>query len=466
MIDTELYSIPLAADRYLVYAPLRRAAFVANTRMVNEISVLRDGAAEPEQSSSATHLLSELEIINGGPEPFPITEFRGQPKPTNITLFLTTACNLRCSYCYASAGDTPAKRMPFEVAKRGIEFVVENAISEGSPLVELNFHGGGEPTVNWETLTSSQNYASELCQRHGLELVSSLATNGVIARSRLEWIVNNLDGISLSFDGLPEAHDRHRKTIAGTGSSGAVINTLRCLDQQVFPYGIRITVTRDQIPLLSRSVSFVCENFSPQAIQVEPSYQLGRWKDAPSAETTEFIEAYRAAQAQAFSHGKQISFSGARLGTLSNHFCGVTQDSFSLSASGSVSACYEVFDETSDNADTFIYGQPRTDTAGYQFDLAKLDGLRRQAVQFRDYCSGCFAKWSCGGDCYNKSIAATGTKEFVGSDRCHIIRELTKDQILQAIADSGGLYWKGRDDEPADDDYLNQCECEDLEAAE
>ena len=276
--------------------------------------------------------------------------------------------------------------------------------------------------------------------------------------------MDNLHGVSLSFDGLPEAHDKHRKTIGGQGSSAAVISTIRYLDDQEFPYGVRITVTRDQIPLLPDSVRFICENFKPQTIQVEPSYQLGRWRDAPSAETAEFIAAYRQAQARARTFGRQISFSGARLGTLTNHFCGVTQDSFGLTASGLVSACFEVFDEVSENADTFIYGTPSYDGTSYEFDLRKLSKLRGQAVQFRDYCKSCFAKWSCGGDCYNKSIVANGSEEFAGTDRCHIIRELTKDQILQAITDSGGAIWKGGSEETGEDEV--QCvRCNELEAA-
>jgi uncharacterized protein len=34
-----------------------------------------------------------------------------------------------------------------------------------------------------------------------------------------------------------------------------------------------------------------------------------------------------------------------------------------------------------------------------------------------------------------------GRGEFAGSDRCHITRELTKDQILAKIAAAGGLFW-------------------------
>ena len=460
MLETELFAIPLEKDRFLVYAPLRQAAFVGNAKMVNEIAALRDG--DPLKSDNASdavqNLLRHLDILEGGPEPDPITEFAGDPCPTSITLFLTTACNLRCTYCYASAGDKPAKRMPLDVAKKGIDFVVANALRTGTDFIELNFHGGGEPTVNWQTLVGAYDHAWQLCQEHNIELVASLATNGVIARPRLDWIVANMQGVSLSFDGLPEAHDRHRKTVSGRGSSDAVMATLRYFDNCAFPYGLRITVTRDQILQLPQSVEFVCSNFNPQTIQVEPSYQLGRWRDAPSAETEGFIAAYREAQARAGKHGRRISFSGARLGTLSNHFCGVSQDSFGLSASGAVSACYEVFDETSENADTFIYGWESPKGDGYRFDLERLNRLRGQAVQHRDYCNGCFAKWSCGGDCYNKAITATGTKEFAGSDRCHIIRELTKDQILQAIADSGGVFWHAqrKHDEESDEEG---CSC-------
>jgi uncharacterized protein len=106
-----------------------------------------------------------------------------------------------------------------------------------------------------------------------------------------------------------------------------------------------------------------------------------------------------------------------------------------------------VFSEDAALADTFFYGKPTGD-GGYDFDLGVLNNLRDQAVEHRDYCNGCFAKWSCAGDCYHKAIAQTGSTEFVGSDRCHITRELTKDQILTAILDAGGVFWHGAPEEP------------------
>jgi len=73
--------------------------------------------------------------------------------------------------------------------------------------------------------------------------------------------------------------------------------------------------------------------------------------------------------------------------------------------------------------------------------LPVLNNLRQQAVQHRAYCQECFAKWSCAGDCYHKALTVNGAGKFAGSDRCHVTRELTKDQILANIAASGGLCW-------------------------
>lgn len=440
-VSAETFSIPLQDGRYVIYAPLRRAAYVGNASAINILADIHDGSYHrtSDPDGGMLELLRALEIVDGGPETQPITEFRGAPEPTAVTLFLTTSCNLRCTYCYASAGDKPARSMPIDVARHGIDFVIANAVRQGVPRVEIAYHGGGEPTVNWKTLTGSLDYARARASAQGIAVHASLATNGVLSDARIDWIIANISDVSLSFDGEPEVHDRHRPTVGGHGSSARVIHTLERLDAVDFPYGLRMTVTADQIARLPDSVAFVCERFRPGRILVEPSYQLGRWKEAPSAETAAFIAAYREAQARARELGREIQFSGARLGLLTNHFCGISQDSFSLSPDGNVSACYEAFSEDQPLASTFFYGKPEGEA--YAFNLPVLDHLRGQAVQHRGHCQGCFAKWSCGGDCYHRAKHADPATEFAGTDRCHIIRELTKDQILDRIAAAGGWFW-------------------------
>lgn len=441
-ITAELFVIPLE-DAYLVYAPLRQAAFLASGSVINRLADLQEGRGDwsNEESLKLVEFLTRLEIVDGGPEEQPVTYFSGQPKPTMVTLFLTTSCNLRCTYCYASAGDTPKKVMPLWVAQRGIDFIIKNARELGKDEIEIAYHGGGEPTVNWGTLTESYEYARTRADECGLRLKAAMASNGMLSDEKIDWILGHLNGVSLSFDGLPAAHDAHRLTVLGQPSSSQVLHTIRRFDTADYNYALRLTVTHDQIERLTESIAFICGQFHPRRIQIEPAYQLGRWSEAPSAETQSFIDQFRAAQVVAARHGHTLQFSGARLGTLTNHFCGITQDSFGLTADGNVSACYEVFLETLPRAETFIYGKPDDANDNYHFELPVLNRLREQTMDKHEFCQGCFAKWSCGGDCYHKSLAVNGNGEFAGSDRCHIIRELTKDQILDRIERSGGLFW-------------------------
>ncbi|MFN0216594.1 MAG: radical SAM protein [Saprospiraceae bacterium] len=443
VLSAEIFIIPLEKGSYIVYAPLRQAAFVGNTQVVNFLADLQRGVYNDtvDKDGSLEEFLRNLEILDAGEENLPITVFSGDPEPTSVTLFLTTACNLRCTYCYASAGDTPLRHMNIEVAKKGINFVMANALKKGEKNIEIAYHGGGEPTVNWKIMTESLAYAKDKAGELGLQVSAASASNGVLSDRQIDWVVQNLNGVSLSYDGLPEVQDKHRITASGKGSSDKVLHTMRRFDEAGFAYGIRMTVTDDLIAHLPASIEFICSQFKPQRIQVEPAYQMGRWREAPSAESQAFIEAYREASCIAKSHNQEITFSGARLGLLTNHFCGITQDSFCLSPDGNVSACYEVFSEDAEWSDTFFYGKPVLGKDDYSFNLPVLNKLRQQAIQHRDFCRGCYAKWSCGGDCYHKSLTVNGSDEFQGTDRCHIIREFTKDQILERIVQSGGLFW-------------------------
>lgn len=443
VLTAELFTIPLPDRQFIVYAPLRRAAFVANAETVNFLADLKTGGADSvsDPDGSLTEFLRRLEILDAQAERPPVTEFKGAPEPISVTLFLTTACNLRCTYCYASAGDTPTKNMPLDVAKRGIDFVAANAVKKASPFFEVLYHGGGEPTVNWRVMVESFGYARKKAEELNLDVRAASASNGVLKDAQIDWIIENLHSVNISFDGLPSAHDKHRLTVLGQGSSHLVMRTIKRFDEAGFPYGLRVTVTRDQIANLPDSVEFICSNFDVQEIQVEPAYQLGRWTSAPTAETEDFITAYRAAQERAHLYERRITYSAARLGLLTNHFCGITQDSFALSPDGNVSSCYEVFSEDNPLANFFFYGEPAKEKGKYRFNLPVLNNLRSLGVQHREFCRGCYAKWTCAGDCYHKALTVSDNREFQGSDRCHITRELTKDQILEKIVEAGGWFW-------------------------
>jgi uncharacterized protein len=437
----EVFSIPLGDDRYILYAPLQGTALLANGALVNVAARLAgDASSAPAEDPAVVAFLKHVGIVGAERTYPPPAQPNVAPRPTTVTLFLTTACNLRCTYCYASAGDTPLAKMELPVAERGIAFVVANAVQLGEPTVTVNYHGGGEPTANWAVMTQSYRFARRLAAEHDLTVRAHTATNGLLSREKAHWISTNLDAAMVSYDG-PGPQDVHRPTVSGRPSSGRVEQTLLTFDEAGFHYGIRMTVTRDQIEQLPDSVGHILRRFRPQRLHVEPAYPIGRWRNAPSAETTEFIAAFRKADQVARTFGRELFYSGARVGQVSRHFCGVTRDNFSLSPTGNVTACFEAFSESTPNASVFFYGAPETGSRGFRFNLPVLNALRAQTVDNREFCSGCFAKWNCAGDCYHRSVSDNGPGPFAGSDRCHVTRELTKDQLLRKIEEGGGIVW-------------------------
>jgi uncharacterized protein len=443
VLTSEVHVIPVLAEGYIVYAPLRRTAFIGNAYIAARLRGRQPGEvlAFAEEDSAMVEFLRSLEILDGPGELAPRTAPAGPPRPIGVTLLLTTACTMRCRYCYASAGDGGTKHMGIETARRGIAYVVRNAVEMGEPHAEIAFHGGGEPTVNWETLCAAAEYARRLCAEHGIGCNIALATNGVLNSRQIAWIAANLDGLTVSFDGLPAVHDANRVLAGGGPSSARVLETLHQLDALHVHYAIRATVTVEHIPLLPESVRFIYTRSRPRSVQVEPVYRMGRGADAEIAETGGFIKAFRAAREIARELGGGLAFSAARIGALTDHFCAATRDSFCLSADGNVTSCYEVFAETHTWAAEFFYGSP-DEGGGYRYDMERVERLRAQSVHNRDFCRGCFARWTCGGDCYHKALVTNGRVPIRGAGRCDIIRELSKDMLLDCIADAGGVLWR------------------------
>lgn len=443
-ITTDVYLLPLA-EQYLVYAPLRRIAFLANADLVDLLWRLREAQIENlnQRESGLLRFFEKIQLL-GQDGDSPIQTYGSAFYcPTHVTLFLTNRCNLHCSYCYASAGSYPQNDMPFSLARRAIDVVVQNARSQKQAAIGLSFHGGGEPTLNWKVLQGSLDYAHRQAQDAGLVFSASMASNGVWGARQREWLLENLNALSLSWDGLPAVQDAQRPTAAGArGSSAAVWRTIEALEEARFAYGIRMTATAFSVDRLAESIEFLLRRARPQRIQVEPVYDLGRGQgNGQQVDLASFVTAYREARLIAAGLGIDLFFSGARLEALTNRFCRGCGEGFSITASGEVSACFEVSERTGSVSDLFIFGAYDPQKDDFILEEQKLEALRNRTVEQIPWCRGCFARWHCAGDCQHKAERASLEGVFAGHPRCDITRALLQDQILEKIQQSGGTFW-------------------------
>jgi uncharacterized protein len=449
----QIFSIPIDSERYLIYAPLKGIAFVANPPLVNAIvefcyQVDRFASGYPADRLQSTEApATDLDFLHKlnffQPESYPVDDYQNSGiRYDSVILFLTNQCNLRCSYCYASSGEYPPKNMPWEIAKAGVDCVMREVIKNQSPSMTLGFHGGGEPTINWDILTRSTDYARSLAEAHHVSLQVSGAFNGYWSKRVVRYIIENFTEASLSFDGMTSIQNFQRPARGNRESYVRVAETLRALDQSGFPYGIRMTVTNDSVARLHENICFISENFKPRKIQVEPVFVEGRAKRNRSAisDLSIFIEQFIKACRIAEDHNIVLFYSGARLEPLCERFCLAACRALVVTPDGDITTCFETYGREHPLSRHFIVGSYKGN-GQFSIDEEKLHRHFNRTVKQISYCDKCFCKWHCAGDCAIKTLSEENGDGFQPTDRCVANQELTKFLVLRKIKENGGLIW-------------------------
>ncbi len=125
-----------------------------------------------------------------------------------ISLVLTHACNLACSYCYT--GEKKRVSMSPEVAKLALDMAFEPPSARRPELVQLSFFGG-EPMLEMTHLESIAREAHKRAQEGGQTLELQMTTNGTLLDDDRLARLNELGVfIALSIDGDRQSHNAGR----------------------------------------------------------------------------------------------------------------------------------------------------------------------------------------------------------------------------------------------------------------
>lgn len=134
------------------------------------------------------------------------------PPITSAFFILTEQCNLKCTYCFVKQNP---RQMTLEVAKKALDFLVENAKQVGD-TPSVNFFGG-EPMLKFDEIIKPLITYAENTYKTPVRW--SMTSNGTLfTEENLLYLKEKNVSILLSLDGCEASHDANRVFHDGRGS--------------------------------------------------------------------------------------------------------------------------------------------------------------------------------------------------------------------------------------------------------
>lgn len=415
-------------DRYLLHAPRHGVTALMNAALAAELRAVWHGESMASVSPHARRLAQALRDA----VPLAIPLRTGPFAPRSVSLMPTTDCNMRCLYCAPAAGGPHAMTMSPEVCTAALRYQAGVVRREGHATLMVYFFGG-EPFVAWDLVQHCDAEGRALAGALGVPYHSACTTNAFMSEERARWVARHLAFVLVSLDGDAETHDRYRPAASGAGTHATVVRSLRIFGELGLPYALRCSVDAALVARLPEVVEYLCREFRPVAINLEPLVEHGRCLEAglhsppPGAFVTAMVASGRVAR----SHRVPLKLTMARIERLAQSNCDVAQDSFIVAPDGTVSACFGVTHRDSPHAPSYAFGEIDGPSGCVTLDPDRLARVRGYGVAGIPRCRGCFAKWHCAGGC--RIFHTPPGCEAPPGPMCQVTQALTRWRILECL---------------------------------
>lgn len=360
-----------------------------------------------------------------------------------ISFFLTTKCNLCCRYCYNAEERNSIKEqtLPLEIAKAGIDWYFQNNESR-----HIRFYGPGEPTQEFLKMKEITKYAKNHIDG-GNRVTTEIQSNGVFNEEIRNWILNNINILWMSFDGMKDIQNYNRPLnpkfeceFNGRTSAEIIEDNVLWLnnnkkDHQLM-VGARVTITDKnldkQIEMIdyfySLGINYVWTNplfFSVGKIPVNlDPLKINSYKFDMDSYIDNYIVAYKYAKEKGIFWGSflTINFDGF---SSYNCRCCTPLSAPHLTPDGYISACdMVVLGENPNHMSPFIVGKWDFEKKIFILNDKKIEELNNRRSTNMKHCMNCPAKMHCGGYCLGEIVNETGTLYGQNSIKCRAIRKL------------------------------------------
>ncbi len=424
-----IFLLPCRNSSYVLYAPLHGVSALINEAAAQEVrEALEDGElAQP--SAVSMRVLAML----GTEERRRVRPPEGRYAPEHLQLFVTNACNMRCHYCLACAGDYKPTTMTEEVCRLALDFYAERLQDSGRKEMRVSYLGG-EPLMAEKLLVFADEYGKELARDRGFSFQSELTTNGLMSEHQARWMAKSLSHVVVSMDGPAEIHDRYRRDIHGRGTHAKVEQTVRILEAEGARYGLCCSVDAETVGALPAMVEFMTQQYHPREVGFEPVLEHGRCGQygIRSPDATIFVRQAVKAVKIASEAGVEVFMHNGNSGLLvSNHCCSVARGACVITCDGFVSQCCRAETRDTPGTEKFLIGRVNVQAGRVEIDEGRASAMCYRDVDGIPGCKFCFAKWDCGGGCrlFHKQPIRGESNGYL----CRITREMLLSSILDLV---------------------------------
>lgn len=166
----------------------------------------------------------------------------------SVTLTVTEACNLDCTYCYENHKSN--RKMSFDIAKEILEY--ELNVDDGFKGVTIDFFGG-EPFLEFDLIRKLSEYLWK--NEYKKPFTIFVSSNGTLIHGEIKsWLLEHKEkfSVGLSFDG--------NKYMQNLNRSNSFDNIDLDFFVKTWPnQGVKMTVSLETLPYLYEGVRFLHE---------------------------------------------------------------------------------------------------------------------------------------------------------------------------------------------------------------
>ena len=299
--------------------------------------------------------------------------------------------------------------------------------AEKSKPFHLVLHGGGEPTLDWDTAVRLAEATRAIAAQAGVGWFGYLATNGVLPEERAAWLGREFDLIGVSCDGPPDIQDRQRPLAGGGATSPQILRTARALRAAGGRWLVRSTITPRSVERQAEIVRYLHETLGAVEMRFDPVYRVQTFRPEQAGW---FASHFLAAQREARARGSDLAFAGARLDEIHGPFCDTLRQTLHLLPDGVATACFLRTNGDDAEAAGVAIGKWDETRGEYALDAARIAAHRRKALALPAVCRECVNVCHCARDCPD-ACAVTDAAPVAPSFRCLVQRRLAERWILE-----------------------------------